>query len=125
MHCDCGQQFIKSLHLIGEEGGILIYLRQEGRGIGLVEKIKSYQLQAQGCDTFQANVMLGHRPDARSYEMVKMILDDLGVKRIKLLTNNPSKVSDIAKTRHPGHRTCSFSLKAKQAQQKISRNETF
>src|SRR5271170_4176117 len=97
LHCDCGKQLIKSLQLIGEEGGVLIYLRQEGRGIGLFEKIKSYQLQSEGYDTFEANVLLGHHPDGRSYEMVKTILDDLGVSSIKLLTNNPSKVSDIAK----------------------------
>src|SRR5271170_4812203 len=97
LHCDCGKQLTKSLQLIGEEGGVLIYLRQEGRGIGLFEKIKSYQLQSKGYDTFEANVLLGHHPDGRSYEMVKTILDDLGVSSIKLLTNNPSKVSDIAK----------------------------
>ena len=67
LHCDCGQQLMKSLHLIAEEEGILIYLRQEGRGIGLFEKIKSYQLQSKGHDTFEANVILGHRPDERSY----------------------------------------------------------
>ena len=96
-HCDCGQQLNKSLQLIGEEEGVLIYLRQEGRGIGLFEKMKSYQLQANGYDTFEANVLLGHHPDGRSYEMVKKILDDLGISSINLLTNNPSKVSDIVK----------------------------
>lgn len=97
LHCDCGNQFTKSLNLISEEEGILIYLRQEGRGIGLVEKIKSYQLQSKGYDTFEANIMLGHQPDQRSYEMVKIILDDLNVGQIRLITNNPSKVSEIAK----------------------------
>lgn len=97
LHCDCGEQLTKSLQLIGEEGGILIYLRQEGRGIGLFEKIKSYQLQSKGYDTFEANILLGHHPDERSYEMVKKILDDLHVQHIRLLTNNPSKVSDIVK----------------------------
>ena len=97
LKCDCGKQLAKSLHIISEEGGVLIYLRQEGRGIGLFEKIKSYQLQAKGYDTFEANVLLGHRPDQRSYEMAKVILDDLGVKQVRLLTNNPSKVSDLAK----------------------------
>lgn len=97
LHCDCGEQLTQSLQLIGEKGGVLIYLRQEGRGIGLFEKIKSYQLQAQGHDTFEANVLLGHPPDTRSYEIVKLILNDLGISRIKLLTNNPSKISDIAK----------------------------
>lgn len=96
LHCDCGQQLIKSLRLISEQGGILIYLRQEGRGIGLFEKIKSYKLQSQGYDTLEANLMLGHNPDIRSYEMVKIALRDLGVEKISLLTNNPSKVSDIS-----------------------------
>lgn len=97
LHCDCGQQLNKALQIIAEEGGVLVYLRQEGRGIGLFEKMKAYQLQSKGYDTFDANVELGHQPDARSYEMVKTVLEDLKVKRIKLLTNNPSKVSDIAK----------------------------
>jgi GTP cyclohydrolase II len=97
LHCDCGNQLTKSLEIISEEGGVLIYLRQEGRGIGLFEKMKSYQLQLKGYDTFEANILLGHQPDLRSYEMVKVILDDLNIKRIKLLTNNPSKVSEIAK----------------------------
>lgn len=96
-HCDCGRQLNKSLQRISLEGGVLIYLRQEGRGIGLLEKIKSYQLQSQGHDTFEANVLLGHQPDQRSYEIVKKILDDLNIHQIRLLTNNPSKVSDIAK----------------------------
>lgn len=97
LHCDCGKQLTRSLQIISEEGGVLIYLRQEGRGIGLFEKIKSYQLQSKGYDTFEANVLLGHHPDGRSYEMVKIVLDDLGVSSIRILTNNPSKVSDIAK----------------------------
>ena len=97
LHCDCGKQLEKSLQLIAKEGGVLIYLRQEGRGIGLFEKIKSYKLQAKGHDTFDANVLLGHQPDQRSYEMVKTVLDDLAIKRVRLLTNNPSKVSNIAK----------------------------
>ncbi len=97
LHCDCGEQLTKSLQFIGKEGGVLIYLRQEGRGIGLFEKIKSYQLQSEGYDTFDANVLLGHLPDSRTYEMVKTVLSDLGISSIKLLTNNSSKVSDIAK----------------------------
>ncbi len=97
LHCDCGAQLNKALHLISEQGGILIYLRQEGRGIGLFEKMKAYRLQAQGYDTFEANVALGHQPDQRSYEMARTILDDLGVTQIRLLTNNPLKVSEIAR----------------------------
>lgn len=97
MHCDCGYQFETSLKTIHNEGGVLIYLRQEGRGIGLFEKIKAHLLQQQGYDTFEANVVLGHLPDARNYDMVKRVLNDLQIKKIKLLTNNPSKVSEIAK----------------------------
>jgi len=98
LQCDCGEQLEKSLEEINKSGnGILIYLRQEGRGIGLFEKIKSYQLQDKGYDTFEANLLLGHRPDERTYEKAKIALVDLGVKRIRLLTNNPSKVSEIAK----------------------------
>jgi len=97
LHCDCGKQLKKSLELINEYGGLVIYLRQEGRGIGLFEKIKTYELQKEGHDTFEANIILGHKPDERTYEMVKTILDDLNIKKIKLLTNNPSKVSEVAK----------------------------
>lgn len=96
--CDCGEQLERALIQINKSGnGALIYLRQEGRGIGLFEKIKSYQLQAKGYDTFEANILLGHRPDERTYENAKIALNDLGVKSINLLTNNPSKVSEIAK----------------------------
>jgi len=95
--CDCGEQLSTALKLIQRQGGVLVYLRQEGRGIGLFEKIRSYQLQRKGFDTFEANVLLGHRPDERTYEKAKMALDDLRIKRIRLLTNNPSKVSEIAK----------------------------
>jgi GTP cyclohydrolase II len=97
LHCDCGKQLQKSLQMMQEEGGVLIYLRQEGRGIGLFEKIKAYQLQAKGYDTFEANVLLGHRPDERTYQIAKTALDDLKIKRIRLLTNNPSKISELSK----------------------------
>lgn len=99
MQCDCGDQLDTALNEIQRSGnGCVIYLRQEGRGIGLYEKIRAYGLQAKGYDTFEANVMLGHNPDERTYEMVKQSLQDLGVTKIVLLTNNPSKVSEIAKT---------------------------
>ena len=98
LQCDCGEQLERSLEQIQASGnGALIYLRQEGRGIGLYEKIKSYELQRKGFDTFEANVMLGHRPDERTYEWAKIALTDLGVSKIQLLTNNPSKVSEVAK----------------------------
>ncbi len=98
LQCDCGEQLGRSLERIHASGnGVLIYLRQEGRGIGLFEKIKSYQLQHKGFDTFEANVILGHRPDERTYEWAKIALTDLDISKIQLLTNNPSKVSEIAK----------------------------
>lgn len=99
LQCDCGDQLDTALNEIQKNGnGCVIYLRQEGRGIGLYEKIRSYELQSKGYDTFEANIMLGHNPDERTYEMVKVALSDLGVQQIILLTNNPSKVSEIAKT---------------------------
>jgi GTP cyclohydrolase II len=97
LRCDCGEQLQKSLEIIQKNGGVLIYLRQEGRGIGLFEKIKTYNLQDKGYDTFEANVILGHNPDDRRYMKVKTALKDLGINKINLLTNNPSKVSEIAK----------------------------
>ncbi len=98
LHCDCGEQLNRSLEIINKNGnGILIYLRQEGRGIGLFEKIKSYQLQHEGHDTFEANVLLGHEPDKRTYENAKMVLQDLGISSIRLLTNSPSKVTEMEK----------------------------
>lgn len=97
LQCDCGEQLEQALAQINEHGGALVYLRQEGRGIGLFEKIRSYQLQEKGYDTFEANLLLGHNPDERTYEKAKMALEDLGIKRARLLTNNPSKVSEMAK----------------------------
>ena len=96
-HCDCGEQLEKSLKMIALDGGVFIYLRQEGRGIGLFEKIKAYKLQKEGYDTFEANTKLGHLPDARTYEMVKEVLNDLNINEIRLISNNPSKITEIAK----------------------------
>lgn len=91
--CDCGSQLNKALTLIAQEGtGILIYLKQEGRGIGLTEKIKAYALQDHGLDTVEANIALGHKVDLRSYDVALKMLQDLQVKRVRLLTNNPLKV---------------------------------
>jgi 3,4-dihydroxy 2-butanone 4-phosphate synthase/GTP cyclohydrolase II len=97
LYCDCGEQLKKSLELIEREGGVCIYLRQEGRGIGLFEKIKAYQLQREGYDTVEANVMLGHAPDERTYGMAEQALRDLTISSIRLLTNNPDKVSELKK----------------------------
>ncbi len=93
--CDCGEQLDRSLEQIGKEGGVLIYLRQEGRGIGLVEKLKAYNLQDDGLDTIKANEALGHEADARSYEVAALILRDLNVSSIRLMTNNPLKVESL------------------------------
>ncbi|WP_395377861.1 GTP cyclohydrolase II [Marinicella sp. W31] len=96
LRCDCGPQLAFAMENIGQqEQGMIIYLRQEGRGIGLVEKIKAYELQDQGEDTVSANLKLGHPADGRSYDMVGPVLQHFGISQVCLMTNNPSKIEAL------------------------------
>ena len=91
--CDCGEQLQKSLEIIAKEKGVLIYLRQEGRGIGLINKLKAYQLQDVGLNTIDANTHLGFEADSRHYDIAIDILKELKIAQIHLLTNNPEKIA--------------------------------
>lgn len=94
--CDCGEQLQRAMELISsEQRGVVIYMRQEGRGIGLKEKLRAYNLQDGGLDTVDANLVLGHKADARHYDIAAKILEDLGIKSVRLITNNPDKITEL------------------------------
>jgi GTP cyclohydrolase II len=96
MRCDCGSQLQASLQLIAEKGrGVLLYLRQEGRGIGLLNKIKAYKLQDQGADTVEANERLGFGADMRDYSICKVMMAHMDIQQVRLMTNNPRKVNAL------------------------------
>ncbi len=106
LRCDCREQLEEGLRVLSREPrGLLLYLRQEGRGIGLVNKLKAYALQEQGLDTVEANLALGFRDDERDYGVAAAMLDALGVKSIRLMTNNPTKLAELARhgVRITGH----------------------
>ena len=97
LRCDCGPQLQTALRIIQDLGwGCLVYLRQEGRGIGLHAKIQAYNLQDRGVDTLDANLMLGHPADARDYGIASEILDSVGIEKVNLMTNNPDKVEQLS-----------------------------
>ncbi len=96
--CDCGEQLDKAMELAAKHGGVVVYLRQEGRGIGLINKLKAYELQDQGDDTIDANIHLGLEIDARQYDVAVQIMQELNIRSIHLLTNNPDKIEAIERS---------------------------
>ncbi|MCQ1058709.1 GTP cyclohydrolase II [Photobacterium sp. DNB23_23_1] len=93
--CDCGEQLDETIEKMGEQGGVLLYLRQEGRGIGLYNKIDAYELQSQGMNTYEANNHLGFSDDLREFSEAAYMLTALGLKEIRLITNNPKKIREL------------------------------
>lgn len=97
--CDCGEQLHKALEMTAAEGGVVLYLRQEGRGIGIINKLKAYNLQDLGLNTVDANLHLGLEVDARQYDIAIEMIEALGIEKIRLLTNNPDKIEAIDRSR--------------------------
>ena len=96
VRCDCGEQLDRALQMIGQaRRGAVLYLRQEGRGIGLLDKLRAYNLQDEGLDTVEANLKLGHQPDERDYTLASLMIRDLGIRSVNLVTNNPKKISEL------------------------------
>ncbi len=96
LRCDCGEQLEHAMQMVAKAGqGVILYLRQEGRGIGLLDKLRAYNLQDEGLDTVEANLRLGHEPDERDYTVAALMLKDLGVRSVNLITNNPRKIHEL------------------------------
>ncbi len=96
LRCDCGEQLERAMQMIAKAGqGVILYLRQEGRGIGLLDKLRAYNLQDEGLDTVEANLRLGHQADERDYTVAALMLKDLGIHSVTLITNNPRKINEL------------------------------
>jgi GTP cyclohydrolase II len=96
IRCDCGEQLDHALQMIARaRRGVVLYLRQEGRGIGLLDKLRAYNLQDEGLDTVEANLKLGHQPDERDYTAAALMIRDLGIRSVDLITNNPKKINEL------------------------------
>jgi GTP cyclohydrolase II len=98
VRCDCGEQLDRAMQMIAEAGqGVILYLRQEGRGIGLPDKLRAYNLQDEGLDTVEANLRLGHQADERDYTVAAHMFKELGIRSVNLITNNPTKITELRK----------------------------